>query len=166
MKKSMFFVLSFLFAANISVAQNSILAGKIVDENNKPVGGAMVQMQQEKTDEIYKTVSDGDGLYYSPLVPIGIYKVSVLEREKWYKAKKITLDETDRLTKFYQLRLKGDDAVVTMLDHDPFMRAALYKVINNGPRIDVPGSHMLRMRVDSTGRLIPADGKRDNPGRR
>jgi hypothetical protein len=165
MKKSIFFILPLLFAANISLAQNSILAGKIVDENNKPVGGALVQIRLDKTGEEFKMVSDNDGLYYSPLVPKGTYKASILENEKRYKAKDLYLEETDRLTKYYQIRLSGKNAEVSILEHNPFMQAALYKVMKDGPRIDKPGEHMMRVRIDSSGKLIPLDNKQTYPRR-
>lgn len=56
-----------LVCSSFSFAQNTILAGKVVDENNKPLPGAIIAVsgKHEKT----QAVSDADGLYYTKLLP-------------------------------------------------------------------------------------------------
>jgi hypothetical protein len=49
--QSCLWLVSFLLLANVSYAQNSILAGQILDENRKPVANAVVTVVGELLSE-------------------------------------------------------------------------------------------------------------------
>jgi hypothetical protein len=76
-----------IFAGCPSFAQERLLMGKMVDENNKPIAGAIIKVG--KGSGAVETRSDIDGLYYTTLLPSGTYHIAVECNGKFLKAKKI-----------------------------------------------------------------------------
>lgn len=132
MNKSLLFVL--LFASKLSVAQNSILAGKITDENNAPIPGALIQVTQGKI--VSDARSDGDGLYYTQLLPDGNYRVDVSIDGKWYKGRKVYLEAPVHGRRYYDLHLTSGRLVISVDDGDPFLATHIRKVEAEQPGVD------------------------------
>lgn len=67
-----FLTLSFLLCSFYGFAQNAILTGRILDETNLPLAGAVIELEN-----ITATVSDHDGYYSLTGLPAGQQKVMV-----------------------------------------------------------------------------------------
>jgi hypothetical protein len=149
---SYLFIFLFVFAGQISFAQNSIFMGKIVDENNKPVPGAKVQVS--KAGYIIAEVSaDNDGLYYTQLLPSGYYKVDIIADDKLVKAKRVFLKEQDKIRWYYNMKLAGDKAEVIVTADNPFMEHRLSLVEERELFYDSE-RRTLSFRIDSSGEVI------------
>jgi hypothetical protein len=138
MKRNIFLLLLPLFIAATSFAQNSILAGKILDEKNNPVAGAIIKMQTVAGGGDYEAVSDGDGLYCSPVVPAGAYKITVTTGKKFYRADQLSLRSMEKLDRYYDFKLKENKAEVSAHSDDPFMKAKLGRIQKQKHRFDYP----------------------------
>jgi hypothetical protein len=123
MGKLLFFL---LLATNASFAQNTLLTGRIVDVNNKPVAGAVIKVVTGK--KIIETTADKDGLYYTKLFPAGKYHVRIHANNKSYKVNEITVAARDKEKWFYNFQLTGSKAVVHIDEQDPFMEVAFNKI--------------------------------------
>jgi hypothetical protein len=117
-----------------SYAQNSILAGKVIDINNKPVKGAVI-----KAGKDIQATSDDDGLFYTKLLPAGTYNVDVAIKGKHYKT---TLELKDASVKkvYYYLWVNGNRLNAATTEQDPFVAANLNRLEKNDKLRDiVPG---------------------------
>jgi len=123
MKSVALLLFLFVFAGDCSFAQSSMLAGKIVDEDNTPVAGATVRLR--KADKVIDTRSDNDGLFYTQLLPCDLYRLEVIFNDKLMKAGKVYLSDTKKLTEYYYLRITGDKVHVKVDGEDGFMQARL-----------------------------------------
>jgi hypothetical protein len=127
-------ILWILLTGNIACAQNSILAGKVVDVNNKPVKGAVIKAGNDA-----KAVSDADGLFYTKLLPAGTYNVDVAIKGKHYQT---TLELKDATVKkvYYYLWVNGNKLNAAATEQDPFVTANLNRLEKNDKlRNIVPG---------------------------
>ena len=128
------FTVSLLFmfysAANICYAQNSILAGKIVDEDNNPVAGAIIKISSKAVSPV-EARSDSDGIYCSKAVAVGHYHMAVFVNGQCRGLKKITLDESSGAKKFYLIRMSGGNIEVSPEAEDPAMAVKLNKMNSN-----------------------------------
>src|SRR5205814_2371094 len=122
------------FISNLSVAQNSILAGKITDENNTPIDGALIQVTHGKI--VSDARSDQDGLYYTQLLPEGAYRVEVRVGDKWYKGRKVYLEEAGYSRKYYDLRIAEGRIAISINDGDPFLTTHIRKIETEQIRVD------------------------------
>ena len=129
---------------NSSLAQNTLLAGRITDENNKPVAGAVIKVAKGKT--AIETAANKDGLYYTKLLPAGKYHVSIYTGDKSYKANQINVQTSDKTKSFYNFKLTGNNAVTSIDEQDPFMAVAFEKIEANKHVHDFPplkrGNHI------------------------
>ena len=132
MKNGTLYILLLLLTLTIqnSFAQNSIFAGKITDENNRPIAGARIKVSQtgNAIDEI---MSDGKGLYYSQLLPQGNYNIDVRANGKYLKARKVYLDCRDDIKWFYNLKMAENELEVTITRRDPFIAATIEDIETN-----------------------------------
>lgn len=137
MNKKLLFAL--LLASKASFAQNSILAGKITDENNRPIAGALIQVTHDRV--VSEARSDGDGLYYTGLMPDGMYRVDVHVDGKWYKGRKVYLEQpVSYRHKYYDLRIVNERLAITVDDGDPFLASQLRRIETEQKDIDIPPS--------------------------
>jgi hypothetical protein len=132
MKKLLLCVFSVLFTCCISYAQNSILAGKIIDEYNVPIKGAVIKVS--RAGNVTQTSSDEDGLFYTKLLPVGSYHVDVVLGNKYLETKKVYLADGAKKRSYYTLKVVGDVLRITVDGQDPFMRARLGKIENDDKR--------------------------------
>jgi hypothetical protein len=122
-------------AGNTSFARQSLLMGKIVDENNKPIHGAIIKVTKaRKTIEVR---SDNDGLYYTQLLATDSYRIGVHANGKYLKAKKIYFI-ADEPKKYYILRLKENKLEVEVTDKNVFMDTQISKIEANQNLHDMP----------------------------
>jgi hypothetical protein len=119
--------------ANSSFAQNSILAGKIVDENGKPIAGAQIRVRNshDKTN----ARSNEDGLFYTRLLPSANYQLNVVAGGKNLGSKKLYLPPQDKKKVYYTLKVTGDKMLVTVDKQNPFIKAELHKA-DEGPEME------------------------------
>jgi hypothetical protein len=128
-KFGLYILLFILFAANNSFAQNTLLAGKIVDENNKPVADAAIEVVAGK--KTMKTTADKDGLYYTQLLPAGRYQVRIYANGQNYKTNEIRVAVPGKAERFYNFKLTGNKAIPDIDERDPFMAVAFNKIEAN-----------------------------------
>ena len=141
-----------MLTGNISFAQNSILAGKIVDENNKPISGAVIRVSKHNA-LIQELWADEDGLYYSRLLDEGSYYVDIYTGGKYLKAKKLFIGTSSSGSKkYYIIRVSDDKVVIDKVDDDPSIKVKLGKIEDRDPRGDVilDGQPHMRIKVDPT----------------
>lgn len=119
-------------------AQGFIISGRIVDARNKPVD--KVSIQAVGANKLGYGNVDKDGLYYTNEVPAGKYEIVILVDKTPYISQ-LTIAPTDPKKRFYNFKLQGKKAILTVSDKDVFMETALAKVRNDpNSRIDgLPG---------------------------
>lgn len=142
----------FLLSGYFSEAQNSILAGKIVDENNNPLPGAILKLTH--LGRTIAVTADEDGLYYSPLLEAGNYRIDISARDRQYKAPKVYLEATEKNTKYYNYTITKYHVIARVEDRDPFMETELSKVEADKDIImeGKPGSIRF-FKIDTTGKI-------------
>ncbi|MCF8450882.1 MAG: carboxypeptidase-like regulatory domain-containing protein [Taibaiella sp.] len=102
-------------------AQQSMMSGIVLDEQNKLVPGAVIKITKRK-EGIEVRVGE-DGMYYSPLLDQGYYLIDIYVNNKYYTAKKVQLKSTINKTLFYNYRLKaGGTATLYTDEFDPLLR--------------------------------------------
>jgi len=149
-------LLIILVATNISFAQNTLLAGKIVDGNNLPVAGAVIKAVIGK--KVIEATTDKDGLYYTKLLPAGKYRMSVYTGGQTYKASDINVPAADNTKRFHNFQLAGSKAMMHIDEQDPFMAAAFEKIEADKHFIDMPEKNRRNMRLKYDDLIIDANG--------
>lgn len=145
-----------LLAGNISLAQNSILAGKIVDENNKPIPGAIIRISKVRylVQELH---ADKDGLFYSKILAEGSYFVDVTANNKQMTAKKLFIgNDVYGNKKYYIIRVLEDRVVIDKVDEDPSISVKLGKLNDGDPYhtyLDRDNTGSFYLRFDSAGKV-------------
>jgi len=153
----LFTIIALMLTGNISYAQNSILAGKIVDENNKPLPGAVIRLSKQN-QLVQEIRADGDGLYYSKLLDEGSYHVDIYTDGKYLKAKKLFIGTTSESKKYYIIKVSQDKVVIDKVDEDPSVKVKLGKLDDQDPRhyviFDGRPTFTFRVKTDSSGKTI------------
>ena len=140
---------AFLLAGNISFAQNSILAGKIVNENNKPIPGATicVSKQGEMVQEIR---ADGDGLFAGKPMGAGDYSLSVTAKGHNLKLNYyFILDPKAGSEKYYIIKVANGKLVIDMVNDDPAIKVRLAKIEKSKENADGEHFYITRTITDS-----------------
>ncbi len=130
----------------MAYAQNSVLAGKIVDENGTVVAGADVKISADGA-VISQCRSDKDGLYCSKLLPCGKYEVDLWLNGRDRGVKMVKLDSDAGVKKFYIIKILAKKISLDYVDNDPAMAVKLRKIEKEQENIDLPingGSFFLR----------------------
>src|SRR6185436_46238 len=73
LRKTLPFLLLILISPLLSFAQTALIKGKIVDENNQPVQGASVKLE----DTQFNTITDSSGGFEFKDVPVAEYILTV-----------------------------------------------------------------------------------------
>ncbi len=136
-------------AGNFCYAQNSIFAGKIVDEDNKPIPGAILKVSSKTLSPI-EVKSDSDGLYCSKPIATGHYHLAIFVNNECRGLKKLSLDEYSGSKKFFLVRVLGGKVEVSRMDSDPAMAVKLNKLANEDPRFDVFFDQIIRVTKKDT----------------
>src|ERR1043166_284681 len=103
MKRVLFCLLALLLMFGSAIAQKSIMAGRIVDENDKPILDAEIRVSRGR--EVMVAHSDIDGLFYTRLLPVGNYHVDVILGKQFLKTKMVYLGDNTRRKSFYYLKI-------------------------------------------------------------
>lgn len=113
-----------LFLCNIAVAQKPVMMGKVLNASGKPVAGAELKITGRNTYYIVKT--DNDGIYNTPHIAPGPYRVIIDADGKYFSAERVKLPTHCAGPEFYNFVLTGDH-VELQTDHgkDPAMVARL-----------------------------------------
>ncbi len=119
--------IALLIAGNISYAQNSIFAGKIVDENNNPVPNAVIKISSKELSPV-EAKSDADGLYCTKPIATGHYHLAVFLNSECRGLKKVILDEASGSKEFFMVKMLGGSIEVSAVDKDPAMAVKLAKI--------------------------------------
>ncbi len=132
------FIIAVLFC-NISYAQNSILAGKIVDENNKPIHAVRICVIRDH-HIIQEIPADTDGLYCSKPLEAGTYRIDVVSGEGAFRSKNLSLDTTAGSSSFYVIKIADNKIVIDKTNEDPSLKVKLSKIMNDS-RNEMDGIH-------------------------
>jgi hypothetical protein len=132
-----------------SFAQNSIFAGKVTGEDNKPVPGTriMVSLHGSIADEV---VADKDGLYYTRLLAAGNYSLDVIAYGKHLKASACL--KAGDTKQYYNLEIGKDDLRVIVTAHDPFIQAQLGKIEVAQEKVDFGTQKIFIVKPDTARR--------------
>ncbi len=159
----------FVFAAlqllsYVSAAQQSLLMGRITDDQDNPVRGAIVHLSYKST--VFEVRSDDDGMFYTQLLPTGNYHLRAFSGRKDYNAGKIYF-VSDGIKRYYLLKMKDARLNVVVTEKDVFAEVQLNKVNAGSILWDLPvkASSWRIMREDSAGMLIPRWGTAPMPPR-
>ncbi|MES2701652.1 MAG: carboxypeptidase-like regulatory domain-containing protein [Bacteroidota bacterium] len=142
-------VLAALCGAGSSNAQNSILAGKVVDENNRPIRGAVVTVKSKATSVTVE--SDSMGLFNTKLLPGGKYTVSLDRNERHLKAG--TVDLRNGNARYYLATVKGKRVEMQERDKNLFIETKLAALQARKHFFDLPTKTTMHVVMDSTGKV-------------
>lgn len=142
----------FILFANVSCAQNSILAGKILDENKNPVPGAVVTVAGKSHKLSKEATTDINGLYNISPLPDGKYNVSIVAKNGTYDVKKL---ELRGVGDYHNFVVGGKRVEVIRTKEDPFLKPKLNALRERQKKVDMPvGAHRIHFaREDSNGKL-------------
>ncbi len=126
MKKLLFFLSALLFTVSASFAQNSIMAGRIVDDNNAPINGAEIRVS--RGGQVMAAHSDEDGLFYTQLLPVGNYHMDVIIGKTFLKTKMVYLGDNTKKRSYYYLKVTDNKLRITVDGQDPFLKSKLSKI--------------------------------------
>jgi hypothetical protein len=155
MKKTALYVCLILsFLTNNCYAQNSIFAGKIVDQNNRPVPGAVIKVSRHDMPPI-EAVSDSDGLYCTRQIPDGSYYLDVFTEGKYRGENELSIDTSVGSKKFFLIKVHSKKFAVSALDKDMAMEAKLRTAKQeNKDGVAVPevngGTYMFMLKKDTS----------------
>lgn len=136
MKRSLLLVLLICSYAFPSLAQQGfILSGQVTDANNKPVKNAGVKVVGKLTPAMANT--NKYGLYQAFGLQWGSYEVTILADGKVYVGK-VSISATDPLKRYYNFKLQGKTATLTITDKDMF-REAVMKAVKDDPNSRIDG---------------------------
>ena len=141
-------------ASNVSYAQNSIFAGKIVDDNN-PVPRAIIKISSKSVSPV-EAKSDTDGLYCTKPIATGHYHLAVFLKNECRGLKKVTLDEASGSNKFFFIKMLGGNIAVNTVETDPAMAVKLAKIEDadyHNTIISDPRGGVYKVKFDSTGKV-------------
>lgn len=149
MKHFFFSLLLMVLSAQIGVAQNTILMGKIVNEDHEPIAGATLRLS--KAGKAVEATSDNDGLFYSRLLASDNYHLDVVVDGKYMRTKKLYLPPAEKKKVFHYLRVVGDKVIITVREDDPFLKNKLSKIEQDPIRtiFDAEGLRMMILEVDT-----------------
>jgi hypothetical protein len=127
--KNLFFYCCLLVSitgVHFSFAQNSILAGKIVDENNQPLAGAVITATSKAVAA--RATADADGLFYTKLIPPGSYNLAVNVHNRKLRAGKIDIASNTKEHQYYLLTVSGKKIAAKSDTRDPFIAVKVNKI--------------------------------------
>ena len=152
--RSYFFLAILVLFSFQSYAQNGIFAGKIVDEYNRPVPGAVIKVSRHDMQPI-EIVSDSEGVYSTKYVAEGNYYLDVFAGGKYRGETELLIDTTSASKKFFLIKVHSRKFAINALDNDPVMAVKLKKAQDACmpiPQIQdtKAGTYMYMLKVDTT----------------
>ena len=148
------FLVVLFFLKDTCYAQNSIFAGKIVDQNNRPVPGAVIKVSRPEMPPI-EAVSDSDGLYCTRQIADGNYYLDVFTEGKYRGENELSIDTSIGSRKFFLIKVHSKKFAVSAVDKDTAMEAKLRTSVKNGNAVAaIPeitgGTYMFMLKKDTT----------------
>lgn len=120
-------ILAFLLVCSSGArAQAVMMMGRIVDELNKPVPGAIIKIGKDGGG--MDIVTDENGLYNSTLIPAGAYRIDISANNQYYRAKKVYVAPAAEIKRYYNFKLKDGKVIVNIDERNPFLTARLNKI--------------------------------------
>ena len=148
-----FLIVIQILTAHISFAQNGMFAGKIVDENNKPVAGAIIKVSRPDMQPI-EIISDSDGVYCTRYVTDGNYYLDVFADGKYRGESQLLIDTASGAKKFFLIKVHSRKFAINSFDKDPEMAIKLRKAQDACmpiPAADIKGgTYMYMLKVDTS----------------
>ena len=143
-----------VFLTHACRAQNSIFAGKIVDQNNRPVPGAVIKVSRPEMPPI-EAVSDSDGLYCTRQIADGNYYLDVFTDGKYRGENELSIDTSIGSRKFFLIKVHSRKFAVNAVDKDTAMEAKLRTpVVESHMAAATPevagGTYMFMLKKDTT----------------
>ena len=162
MKKTAFYIFLIVpfFFANVSHAQNSMFAGKIVDQNNRPVKGAIIKVSRPDMPPI-EAVSDSDGWYRTREVALGDYYLDVFTDGKYRGENQLLIDTASGSRKIFVIKVHSRNFAVTSVEKDPEADVKLRTLPANDHVAALEsdsgtGTYMFMLKKDTTSvKIIP-----------
>ncbi len=150
----LFFLVELVFLKDACYAQNSIFAGKIVDQNNRPVPGAVIKVSRPEMPPI-EAVSDSDGLYCTRQIADGNYYLDVFTDGKYRGENELSIDTSIGSRKFFLIKVHSRKFAVSAVDKDTAMEAKIRtSVIESHVAAATPevagGTYMFMLKKDTT----------------
>ncbi len=136
MKHRGFFMLLIiaLLSGITAMAQLTMFEGKILGEDGMPLKGAIIQLKWK--GDMIETRSDNDGLFYTTLIPTGMYKIGVEADGKYYKLRGLKVLPSDA-KKYYYVHIHGGRLFVDVEGMDPFLKSKMSQLLDEDPKYDV-----------------------------
>jgi hypothetical protein len=140
-----------------AMGQCTLFAGTITGEDGQPLKGAIIQLKWKK--DLIEARTDERGLFYTTLVPLGMYKVLVVADGKVYTLRRVKILPRDAKTS-YNFSIHGERLFLTIEGEDPFFKSEITRVEqqdwrntilwgSNGPQRGLK-IHSLKYAEDST----------------
>lgn len=126
-------IYAFFFVALLcsfsSMAQQAILSGKVTDGKNKPLVDAVVRIS--KNMDVVDVFTGEDGMYYSPLLPVGSYHVDIISNGVTARAKKVYLSPQGREKKYYNFKVVNGHVAADIDYRNPYVAPKAREVYGN-----------------------------------
>ncbi len=112
-----------------SHAQQAILSGKVTDGKNKPLADAVVRIS--KNMDVVDVFTGEDGMYYSPLLPVGSYHVDIIANGTTSRAKKVYLSPQTREKKYYNFKVVNGKVAADIDYRNPYIAPKAREIYGN-----------------------------------
>jgi len=113
--------------------ETAMMSGIVLNEQNKLAPDAIIKISRKKV--AHEVRVGEDGMYYSPLLPVGNYLVDIYVGSKYYTARKLQLEAPSEETVYYNFRLKKDGVAELYKDkYDPLERLKAGERVPQGGR--------------------------------
>lgn len=140
-------------------AQAVMMMGRIVDEQNKPIPGAIIKIGKDGSG--MDIVTDENGLYNSTLIPSGAYRIDISANNQYYRAKKVYVAPAKEIKRYYNFKLKEGKVIVNIDERNPFLTARLDKIRDDDEAVLFDGRKSRIFVQDSTkgiDKMVPLYG--------
>ena len=138
-------LLLIMLFSTMAHGQCTMFAGKIIGEDGQPLKGAIIQLRWKK--DLIEARTDETGLYYTTLVPLGMYKVLIVADGQRYKMRGVKILPGEA-KKSYNFSIHGERLFLTVEGEDPFFKSEITRVEQEDWHQQVMwdgNGHMVRM---------------------
>src|SRR5437868_3358976 len=130
---------TYIFAQQVNVAQ---VAGQVTDNTGAVVPGATIKMLETQRGVVHTAVTDTQGRYVMPGLPVGPYRLEIQkERFKTYAQEGIVLQVNDHVTLNSVLQIGSVSQIVEVNAGAPAVQtedASISNVIESKPISELP----------------------------
>ena len=129
---------AFVYCSLVTMAQNSIMMGKITDNHLKPLPKTKVELGQGK--EVAYATADENGLYNTRQLPPGKYTVKVSCAGRNYTSAVVLPSDTK--LPYHNITVDKNGMTIAATDKDPYKELGLTKA-RTSPAILTPNGTYL-----------------------